>query len=100
MYAFIVYCCIKQQEDLEKLISGGIEAAKKEDLGAVEQKPEAQPIKKERKSSEKEVKFKLPPEEMEDDEELEEEVEIVRPPTPPKTLSKTKPKSVSNKISN
>ncbi|CAL8103454.1 unnamed protein product [Orchesella dallaii] len=87
------------EEDLEKLISGGIEAAKKEDLAGVaaQEKQEAQSLKpatRERKSSEKEVKFKLPPEEMEDDEEeLEGEVEIVRPPTPPKTLSKNKPKS-------
>lgn len=53
---------------------------------------------KREKSTEKEVKFKLPPEEMEDEEEeIEEveEVEIIRPPTPPKTLSKAKTKSVS-----
>ncbi|ODN04418.1 hypothetical protein Ocin01_02257 [Orchesella cincta] len=85
-------------EDLEKLISGGdAEGTRKEDLASTPEKQEAQPLKpatKERKSSEKEVKFKLPPEELEDDEEdLEEEVEIVRPPTPPKTLSKSKPKS-------
>lgn len=80
---------------MEKLIARAEAPTKKEESAAA---PEAAAKPREKtpsRSTEKEVKFKLPPEDMEDEEvEEEEEVEIVRPPTPPKTLSKAKPKSV------
>lgn len=109
------------QEDLEKLIESAEKGSEKDNLAesttslgdsTPTTKAEAKSIGKpaeqstpvnepaapsKSEKSEKEVKFKLPPEDIVDEEEIveeEEEVELVRPPTPPKSLSKAKPKSV------